>query len=364
MHKVLIHPASYENCRQAVDLAFDLFPLELTGKKILVKPNVLRASQPEEAVATHPAVLRAVVERIEESDPASLCVGDNPGAMGYGANETCFRTTGLMEASKGYYQNISTEAVDVEFNPAFGGRASVSKAVLEAEIIISLPKFKTHGLTTITGAIKNSYGFLPGAQKAKLHLVAGDPWRFGEMIVDVFGLRVPELFIIDAVIGMEGNGPVSKDLRQIGRIMASDNAVALDSVMARMMGLEPGNLRFLQAAEERGLGNCDPDAIEIAGEFQKIPDFKLPPLAVTAEDLSPEIQEMLHSRTLLRPAVDEDLCSGCGTCVEQCPASALSMSGDLPEVDTEKCITCFCCQEMCPERAITLTLPPTEKRKG
>ncbi len=131
---------------------------------------------------------------------------------------------------------------------------SLSRAVLEADIIISLPKFKTHGLTIMTGAIKNSYGFLPGAQKARLHKAAGSPARFHEMIVDVFRLRVPDLFIVDAVVGMEGNGPASTELRDIGLILASDNAVALDAVIATMMGCDPARLGFLRKAKSVGLG--------------------------------------------------------------------------------------------------------------
>ena len=136
---------------------------------------------------------------------------------------------------------------------------SVSKIAMEADFIISLPKFKTHGLTVITGAIKNSYGLLPGAQKAKLHKAAGNAERFHELLVDVFRLRVPDLFIVDAVVGMEGNGPASPDLREIGLILASDNAVAMDAVIATMMGCEPARLRFLQKAKEAGLGDYDPE---------------------------------------------------------------------------------------------------------
>lgn len=355
MHKVMIQPASYEDCRQAIDLAFELFPLSLAGKRVLVKPNVLRASQAQEGIVTHPSVLQAVVEKLEEEGVGAIVVGDNPGAMSYGANEASFQQSGLMDAAKGYYKNIGSEAIAVEFNPVFGGCVRLSPEILEADVIVSLPKFKTHGLTTLTGAIKNSYGFLPGAQKARLHAIAGNPWRFGELVVDVFSLRIPDLFIVDAVIGMEGNGPASKDLRPVGKIMASDNAVALDATIARMMGLDPGSLRFLQVARERGLGNYDQEEIEIVGELKRIPDFKLPPIAVKAEDVSAHIRELLHSRTLLRPSVDAELCTGCGTCIEQCPASALSMDGEAPEVDPEKCITCFCCQEMCPETAIKLT---------
>ena len=155
MFKVMIHPADYDNVRPAVDRAFELFPVQIAGKKVLIKPNVLRSSKAAEGIVTHPAVLRAVVEKVEQMSAASIVVGDNPGLFDYGANEKSFKETGLMDAAKGYYQNIGNESQTVAFNPAFMPTVSLSKAVFEADIIISLPKFKTHGLTVITGAIKN-----------------------------------------------------------------------------------------------------------------------------------------------------------------------------------------------------------------
>ena len=354
MSKVMIHPATYENVRPAVDRAFEIFPMELRGKRILIKPNLLRASEAKEGIVTHPAVLRAVVEKVETMDPASIVVGDNPGLFGYGENEESFKITGLMEAAKGYYQNIGNDSQKVDFNAEFMPTVSLSKIVLDADIIISLPKFKTHGLTVITGAIKNSYGFLPGAQKAKLHKAAGSPERFHEVIVNVFRLRVPDLFIVDAVVGMEGNGPASPDLRSIGLILASSNAVALDSVMAMMMGCDPGRLHFLRKAKEAGLGDYDLSTIEVIGELKRLPDFKLPPLGGQAIFRNETMQAMIHNRTLLRPQADPELCTGCGICVEQCPVSALTMNDDLPQVDADTCITCFCCQEICPEKAMIL----------
>ncbi len=354
MSKVLVHPATYKDLRQALDRSFDLFHLDFHGKRVLIKPNVLRGSTADEGIVTHPAMVRAVVEMVETMGPASIVVGDNPGVFCYGANEETFKRTGLMEAAKGYYQNIGNDSQKVDFNPDFMPTVSISRAVLEADILISLPKFKTHGLTVITGAIKNSFGFLPGAQKARLHKAAGSAERFHEMVVDVFRLRVPDLFLMDAVVGMEGNGPASSDLREIGLILASDNGVALDAVMATMVGCEPGRLRFLQRAKEAGLGDYDLSTIEIVGELKRLSDFKLPPLGGEAILGNEAGQARLHSRTILRPQADPKRCTACGTCVDQCPVSALSLDADLPRVDPQTCIVCFCCQEMCPEKAITL----------
>lgn len=354
MAKVLIREATYENCRQAVEEAFRLFPLDIRDRKVLIKPNALRASAPEEHITTHPALLRAVVEKVEALRPAAVVVGDNPGVFSYGQNELCFQKTGLMEAAKGYYRNIGEDAVSLDFHPEYMPRVSVSRAVMEADVVISLPKFKTHGLTVVTGAIKNSYGILPGAQKAKLHRAAGSPERFHELMVEVFRLRIPDLFLVDAVVGMEGNGPASPDLRPIGLILASDNAVALDAVIATMMGCDPGRLRFLQKAKELGLGDYQREQIDIVGQWETLSDFKLPPLGGEASLANPAVQAFLESRTRLKPKADPQRCTACGTCIDQCPVQALTLEDDLPVVNSDLCITCFCCQELCPEKAITL----------
>ena len=354
MHRVMIHPASYENCQKAVDRAFELFPQQIKGKKVVIKPNVLRISTADEHIVTHPSILRAVVNKVETLSPSELIVGDNPGLFAYGDNKLSFEKTGLMDASKGYYRNLGDFSTQLDFNPDFLPHVGVSKAIMEADILISLPKFKTHGLTVLTGAIKNSYGILPGAQKARLHQIAGSPKRFHEMIVDVFRLRIPDLFIMDAVIGMEGNGPASPDLREIGVVLAADNGVAMDGVVARMMGLDPAELRFLCKAREMGLGNFESDSLELDGDMPILSDFLLPPLSGEIIASNPAISDMMHAKMRLLPKADPELCTACEACIEQCPASALHMADDIPQVHMDMCITCFCCQEICPEKAMTL----------
>jgi uncharacterized protein (DUF362 family)/Pyruvate/2-oxoacid:ferredoxin oxidoreductase delta subunit len=354
MHRVMIHPASYDRLAEAIERAFEMFPLAIAGKKVLLKPNVLRASRAEEGIVTNPAVLAAVIKKVASYGPASLVVGDNPGVFSYGANEEGFISSGLMAAAGPYYRNIGTDSCSVPFNKFGHETLSVSKAVLDADIVISLPKFKTHGLTVVSGAIKNSYGILPGAQKARLHGAAGSPERFHELLVEVFRLRVPDLFIVDGVVGMEGNGPASTDLRDIGVLLASDNAVALDAVIATMMGCNPGSLAFLRKAREYGLGDFNPGSIEVSGEMKTLAGFKLPPLGGGAIHDNQALMEFVHKKTLLRPKADQLLCTGCAQCVEHCPVSALVMKGHVPEVVDGKCITCFCCQEICPAKAIAL----------
>lgn len=351
----MIHPATYENCRVAVDHAFELFPQEIAGKKVVIKPNVLRGSRPDEHIVTNPALLQAVIEKVEEMQPRQLIVGDNPGLFNYGDNENCFEQTGLMAAAKGYYRNLGDTTRYLDFHPDFMPKIGVSEEIMAADILISLPKFKTHGLTVMTGAIKNSYGILPGGQKARLHQIAGTARRFHELIVEVFRLRVPDMFIMDGVIGMEGNGPASPELREIGLILAADNAVAMDAVVARMMGVDPARLHFLQKARDTGLGDFASDMIAIEGEMRVLPDFKLPPLGGEAITDNPNAQQLLHAKGHVTPKADPELCTTCGACIEHCPVSALSMQQTLPVVEEETCIACFCCQEICPEKAMRLS---------
>jgi ferredoxin len=159
---------------------------------------------------------------------------------------------------------------------------------------------------------------------------------------------------MDAVIGMEGNGPASPELREIGVVLAADNGVAMDGVIARMMGVNPAGLRFLQRAKNLGLGDFASNMLQLDGDLHILSNFKLPPLAGKSVAGNPEVASLMHTKAELRPEADQKLCTGCGACVDQCPVSALTMSENVPKVDREACITCFCCQEICPEKAMTL----------
>lgn len=354
MHKIMIEPASYSDCRAAIDKAFEIFPIEIKNKSVLIKPNVLRASFAEQHIVTNPAVLKAIVEKVESMEPRLIIVGDNPGMFAYGANEKAFKQSGLMDAAKGHYQNIGTEAQEVDFIPGFLDKLFVSRAVLEADIVISVPKFKTHGLTVMSGAIKNSYGIIPGSGKANLHAKSGDVLKFSETMVEVFKVRVPDLFILDAVVGMEGNGPGSNELRYIGKILAADNAVALDATIARIMDIDPKSLPFLEMARKQGLGEFDENKISIEGELKSIEGFRLPPKVERTPVSSQAVLEFFQSRTNMRPLVNKELCTACEDCIQICPVSALAMVDGFPLVDKDICIACFCCQELCSETAITL----------
>ena len=352
-HTVMIREASYADCKRAVEQAFALFPLDLRGKKVLVKPNVLRPAAPEEAVTTHPAVLRAVVECVLAAAPAELAVGDNSGRDGYGSNEKTFETCGLMEAALGHYRNITTDVVMIPFARAPQGAVGVSRAIMDADVIISLPKLKTHGLTRLSGAVKNSYGYLVGGNKARMHVAAGNPAAFQDMVLDVYAIRPPDLVIMDGILAMQGNGPVSKDLRTLNLILASDNGIALDAVMARITEVDPHTLPFLTHAAARGLG--DISAVRVDGNLRPVEDFIVPEFQSSGYAGTRANEEKLYaSGFAVLPVPDPDTCTCCGTCAEICPVHAISMNAGLPAADSEQCIRCYCCQEICPEKAIEL----------
>ena len=343
MSTVAIMDASYENCHEAIEKVFQLFPLDLEGKKVVIKPNVLRSATPEEGITTHPSVLKAVINQVVKRHPASLIVGDNPGVFSYGMNEKAFKDTGLMEAAGSYYRNLGIETVQKKINSPYIESALVSRAILNADVYISVPKFKTHGLTGLSCAIKNNFGLLAGALKAQTHKRAGTPFNFAEALVEVFAIRVPDLVIVDGVVAMEGNGPASKDLINLGKILAGVDPVALDTVVAHMMGF-PDLPRTVELAAAKGYGISDLSKITIEGKLEVIPEFKLPQMRAGLN---------MDSITAVRPKINKELCTLCGTCVEHCPNGALTME-EYPVVGSERCITCFCCQELCPQKAIEL----------
>lgn len=345
MSTVTIMDASYEDCHKAIERIFQQFPLALEGKKVVIKPNVLRSSSPEEGVTTHPSVLKAVVNEVVKRHPASLIVGDNPGIFSYGMNEKTFKDTGLMDAAGIYYRNLGMETIQKEINSSYVDFALVSQAIVDADVYISIPKFKTHGLTGLSCAIKNNFGLLAGGLKAQTHKRAGNPFHFAEALVEVFAIKIPDLVIVDGILAMEGNGPASKDLIHLNKIIAGDDPVAIDTVVAYMMGF-PDLPRTIELAASKGYGICELSKINIQGKLEVIPGFKLP-------KMEPRGMMTMDSITAVRPQVNKELCTLCGTCVEHCPNNALTME-DYPTVNSGQCITCFCCQELCPQKAIEL----------
>jgi ferredoxin len=229
---------------------------------------------------------------------------------------------------------------------------NISKKVLEADILISAPKFKTHILTTISGAIKNSFGFVVGGDKRRLHRDFPDSRAFSRMLVDVYRIRIPDLVIMDGVVGMQGNGPTSKQLYPVGKILASDNGVSLDGVMASMMGARPEKVAMLSYANQLGLGEIDTSRIDIDGDAGGLKKFRRPMTAITRLIPGTLIQTFLPGLDHPRFEVDAGLCNTCCQCADICPGKAIAIEDSLPRYDYSKCISCYCCMELCPQQAI------------
>jgi uncharacterized protein (DUF362 family)/NAD-dependent dihydropyrimidine dehydrogenase PreA subunit len=351
---VLLLDSDYSQMGKVVESIFQTFPFSWNGKKVLIKPNILGPYSPERGITTHPSLIHALVIALRK-EGASCIVGDNPGHIGYAANERCARISGILEAAEGSFVNFAKDPVQIKVNSKFMENLVISKSVLEADLVINVPKFKTHLQTRMTGAVKNMFGILVGAEKARVHLSAPKPEDFSEALVDIYQIRLPDLTIMDAVVGIEGNGPSSSDLRTIGKIMASPNGVAVDGLMAAMMGVSPQQVDMLRIASQRGLGEVDPEKMEIQGTWSRLPRYKMPLTFVSRGWFGKAVNRFIY-RPLIKPniTVNRDLCIQCQVCIKQCPAQALTMK-DFPVLDKEKCISCYCCYELCSSRAIELT---------
>jgi len=208
-------------------------------------------------------------------------------------------------------------------------------------------------LTTITGAIKNMFGIIPGGKKAQLHTYGRSIDDFAELLIDIYQIRIPDLNIMDAIIGMEGAGPTNGKIRIINKIISSENGISLDSVMAAMMGLNPDTIELLQIAKERNLGETDISNIIIDGELKVISGFKTPKNGLLRKIITAVVPHMFDLNKVI-PVIDHNKCKICKKCIEVCPVSAMNLTNKFPEADRKKCISCFCCDEHCPYGAIIL----------
>lgn len=335
------------------------------GDRVLLKINLLTGDSPEKAVTTHPAIVRAMIRQVKIAGGIPQ-VGDCSGYEGgpnYKRYITACRNTGIMkvcEEEGARILHLSAESIEVK-NP--GGRIfksfTLSKQVQEADVLISLPKLKTHGLTLFTGGIKNNFGCVTGLNKAKMHLRAQDPETFSQMLVDLLGIVRPELTVMDAVVGMEGNGPSNGTPRQVNAILASCDPVALDAAACKMIGIDPFMVPSTRLAHEQGMGTGDISHIDVSGEDMKdmqIEDFKLP--SGTASFFRARgLMRFLRSMLVAKPELVRQQCKKCYICMEHCPSGAISKKEDYPSFDHKKCIRCYCCQELCPGNAIELKTP-------
>ena len=248
------------------------------GQIVLLKPNMLSAKEPERGITTHPMVLEAMIQEVR-SVGAEVWIGDSPSGAIKGIKRF-WENTGYRElADRMDVRLVNFEAEGTVIRQTETKKYYVAKSIFKADVIINLPKFKTHGFTLYTGAIKNIFGILPGLQKATLHKQFPHPKNFSNILVDLYSLVKPALHVMDGVLGMEGNGPATGDRRQTGLLLASEDGVALDAVASHLMGFGENEIDAICLAGERNLGENRLEKIQIVGadiKDVKFQDFSLP----------------------------------------------------------------------------------------
>jgi len=360
MSKVIISDIQNNEISEIIKNVFEIFRVEekVKNKKVLVKPNLLGPFPPERGVTTDPRIISAIVQELKKCKPKSIIVGDNSGSIHFDPLKIA-KITGILDASDGCYSNIAGEVVKVKVESEYIEELFISRIVKEADYIINVPKFKTHSLTTITGAIKNMFGIIPGGKKAQLHTLNQSVYKFAELLVDIYQIRIPDLNIMDAIIGMEGPGPTNGKIRIINKIIGSDNGISLDTVMAAMMGLKSDAIELLQVAKERNLVETDISKIIIDGELEVISGFKTPNNGIL-QRIRKTMAPNVFNLAAVKPTVNHNKCKVCKKCIEVCPVSAMNLTNKFPEADRKKCISCFCCDEHCPYGAIILPSWPQD----
>ncbi len=327
------------------------------GQQVLIKPNLLTDARPEEAVTTHPEMVRAVI-RLVKGAGASPWVGDSPANVADLAR-VWDRTGVAAVCREESVPLVNLEKAGSETFEDGGISFTIARPVLESDAIITVPKVKTHVLTGLTASVKNLYGVVPGFQKTALHKQYPRVSEFSEMLARVYGRVKPVLAIADGVLAMDGDGPSAGRPFPLGIVGASADGVALDSVFCWMLGMEPARIAHLAAAERLGHGNAHAEDIEVEGgaDCGRVREFRLARVVPTAW-IPGWLIRMVAPAFWHRPVFGA-ACISCGKCVRACPANALHMEpGSSPLLNSGLCIACCCCHEICPAHAIEMAPGP------
>ncbi|NSW58561.1 MAG: DUF362 domain-containing protein [Armatimonadetes bacterium] len=362
MSRVCVAPCSgYDpaSVRRAVRECFECWPDASSrlsdGARVLLKPNMINARPPESAVCTHPALVRAVAEICCEAG-CEVVVADEPGYALVDDPGRLFSDAGIVQALEGLpvevrllkhggYREVSVD------RPLRVSQLRISRMILDADVVINLPKCKTHQMTLFTGAVKNMFGALAPRDRVRLHML-GEFVAFGEAVADTFSTCIPDFNLMDAVTAMEGKGPSHGKPRQLGVVLASADAVALDTVAAHLIGITADEIQVIVAAADRGHGSADLAGISV-GDVDLTPfrqEFERPPGGIR-RGFPGWMGRLVQNSLWVRPKVLAGKCIRCGACAAICPGDAIIIRRHA-EIDRDKCIECFCCQEVCPVGAI------------
>lgn len=333
------------------------------GVRVLVKVNLLKKNYPEDAVTTHPAVVEAIVRYLQGLG-CSVIIGDSPGGP-YNIKRllSIYKASGMKKVSEntGCELNYDTSVVNIINEEAQKlKQMQIIKIAEEVDFIVSAAKFKTHGMMLYTGGVKNLFGVIPGLTKAEYHFKMNSAENFAHHLVDICEYIKPVFTIIDAIEGMEGDGPSAGDKRQVGLILASENPYALDTVGAHIMGMLPLQVPTIKVAKERGLFSGEVNDLSVKGlqlDDIHIPPFQLPGSlgkSLVSGKVPKFVEEFLINALRAQPVFNYSRCISCGECARGCPAKIIDMSSGKPILDLNQCISCFCCHELCPEKAVSI----------
>ena len=360
MDDYLDKDVTFRKVAESIDAAGGLPGKFRPGAKVLLKPNMLTAKPPEFAATTHPEIVRAVIKYLRDSGINDITVGDSP--AGTFTWEELWSQTGFAKLAEEEKVNLipfeNVKRLDLD-----GVTIPYLREIDDFDAVLSIPKLKTHMLTKITGAVKNSYGLIPGNAKSNFHGDYPSPRKMADFIARIYGIRKPDFIVMDAVVSMEGEGPSSGEPINTGLVLAGCDAASVDACACAAYGYDPVDIPLLVTVAKLGSGVIDMDKIEMTGDG-------VPKLMGLHSKKS--ISDMLHrfpepifklSTYFLscRPYIMPDKCKGCGLCAEACSRKAIQQTKDKKKSFAvkyrSKCILCMCCVESCPFHAIKLVNP-------
>ncbi len=351
----------YTAMEQGIELIGGLAGIVPSGSKVFVKINHLSPPSPaEKGIVTHPVFVEVVLGLLK-AVAADITVGDDIQSTGDG-----FQVSGYSQMCRRAGVRLinlrETGFVETACRGHFLEKVYLSKTLLDADVIINLPKLKTHSLCVFTGGVKNIYGAIPGSLRRRFHGEYARNDDFSQVVVDIFSTARPQLTIMDGIIAMEGEGPAAGSLRRLGVILASPDAVALDVVATKIIGLNPMDIYTTRYSAERGLGIGYLPDIEVVGEkinSVAVPDFRPPSSAVNAliRRVPRGLPKFILGQFSIKPKVIERCCTGCAECEKICPAGAISVSSEMAKIAYDICIECMCCHEVCRFDAIVPKQP-------
>jgi uncharacterized protein (DUF362 family)/Pyruvate/2-oxoacid:ferredoxin oxidoreductase delta subunit len=332
------------------------------GDRVLVRPNLIAPHPIEAAATTQPAVVEAVVRAVQEAG-GLVIIGDCPGGNTEAADlESSYQISGLVDVAErtGAELDYDPEPVEVQHPQGYHlKRAALARSVIQADVVITVPKLKTHSLAGLTGAVKLCFGAVPGRAKTGYHLRYPKVRSFSGALLDLHDLVRPRLAIMDAIVAMEGDGPTAGDPRHVGAILGSEDSLACDVAAAWLVGLDPLEVSTIQAAVEQGRIDARWEDIDLVGQplsSLQVRGFRPANTRLMRTPVFNWLVDILGRWVSPHPAVGEG-CTGCGTCARNCPAEAITILHREVHIDHGRCIRCFCCQELCPERAMAIHYP-------